>query len=229
MSLFFGEVKLSTGLVLSMLTRTVSGVLLPALSRPVPVTVSPRPSVVSVTDGEQLLTRLPPVSSQRNVTVTLLLFQPFALGAGVSVALMVGATVSVVTVFWMVDVPPAFVPTMVSVCAPSGPRSKFAMENAPAATTACCPLTVTDVALPALPEILTIRVLINEPGRGELNVRVGGRTVITVTFAVAVFPATSVASAVIGAGEGPVGRTVVCPPPTSASLAPRPLTRNGPT
>src|SRR5258708_36664244 len=94
---------------------------------------------------------------------------------------------------------------MVSVCAPSGPRSKFAMENAPAATTACSPLTVTDVALPALPEILTIRVLINEPGRGELNVRVGGRTVITVTFAVAVFPAASVASAVIVAGRGHVG------------------------
>src|SRR5258708_38684044 len=109
MSLFFGEVKLSTGLVLSMLTRTVSGVLLPALSTPTPVTVSPRPSVVSVTGGEQLLTPLP-ASSQAKATVTLVLFQPAAFDGGGRVALMVGASVSVVTAGLMVLAAPAVVP-----------------------------------------------------------------------------------------------------------------------
>src|SRR5260370_42266626 len=110
MSLFFGEVKLSTGLVLSMLTRTVSGVLLPALSTATPATVSPRPSVVSVTGGEQLLTPLP-ASSHAKLTVTLVLFQPAALVGGVRVALMVGASVPGVTTGLMVGDPAAIRPT----------------------------------------------------------------------------------------------------------------------
>ena len=94
---------------------------------------------------------------------------------------MLGATVSLVTLGVMVADPPAPVPTMVSVCSPSDPRSKLDSDQLPEATVAACPFTVTVVALPDPPDRLTKRVLTNDPGAGEVSESTGGGTVVTVT------------------------------------------------
>jgi len=68
----------------------------PALSVQVPLTVCPAPSDVSVTGAEQesIPERL---SVPVNDTVALVLFQPFALGAGDSVAAATGGVLSILT------------------------------------------------------------------------------------------------------------------------------------
>src|SRR6185369_5411402 len=117
---------------------------------------------------------------------------------------MVGATVSRLTTgVMLLAIPTLLVPTMVSVRAPSAPRSKLASDQIPEETTAGCPLTVTDTALPEPPERLTMRVLTHDPGTGELSVSTGGGTVVTVTRALLLLPVRSVATAVIVAGEEP--------------------------
>ncbi len=106
-----------------------------ALSTAFRVRVWPAPSVVIVTGAGQVRMPLPP-SSQMKLTVTSVLFHPAAFGAGVRVALIVGGIVSSPRLGVIVADPPPFVPTMVSVCIPSGPRSKPATDQMPPATAA---------------------------------------------------------------------------------------------
>ena len=84
------------GGVLSILTVMLTVAELPALSLTVPVTTVV-PSAVTVTGGSQVST---PESASEvlNETVTLVLFQPFALGAGDAVAVIVGGVLSMLTV-----------------------------------------------------------------------------------------------------------------------------------
>src|SRR4051812_45112643 len=82
-----------TGLVLSMLTAAGSVAVLPALSFTVPVTAWALPSVVIVCGPVQVATP-DRTSEQVKVRVTLLLFQPSALAAGVWVWPMVGDVLS---------------------------------------------------------------------------------------------------------------------------------------
>ena len=78
-----------TGGVLSMLTCTLSELVTPALFVAVPGITWFAPSAVTVTGDGQLLT--PTLASlHANVTVTLELFQPLALGAGLRVAVIAG-------------------------------------------------------------------------------------------------------------------------------------------
>src|SRR5258708_10252183 len=107
--------------------------------------------------------RLPP-SSQPKLTVTSVLCHPAAFGAGERVALIVGRTVSSPRLGVIVADPPPFVPTMVSVCIPTGPRPKAAIDHAPLLIVATCPLTVTRVTGPAPPDKLTARGMPSCPG-----------------------------------------------------------------
>ncbi len=88
-----GEAICTSGGVLSRLTVTLAVAELPAWSVAVPETVWPSPSVVTVTGSGQVAMPLP-VSLQRKVTVTSVLFQPAALGAGEAVAWMAGGWLS---------------------------------------------------------------------------------------------------------------------------------------
>ena len=80
--------------------------LLPALSTAVPETTWVAPSVESVTGAGHVLTP-DPASAHANVTVTFVLFQPLALGAGVTAAVIVGGVVSLadMTISTESDVP----------------------------------------------------------------------------------------------------------------------------
>lgn len=91
------------GGVLSMLTFTLVVAVTPALSVAVPCTTWFAPSVATVTGDGQLFTPTF-VSEHVNVTVTLEMFQPLALGAGLSVAVTVGGG-GRVTVAELDDVP----------------------------------------------------------------------------------------------------------------------------
>src|SRR5258706_11601 len=122
------------------------------------------------------------------------------------------------------DEPPAFVPTIVSTCCPSGPRSKPEIDHTPEATVAGCAFTVTTVALPEPPERLTSLVLTNDPGRGAVSESTGGGVVVTLTLLLEKFPASSVATAVTVAGVTPVRSMVACQVPSAAIVASRPLT-----
>src|SRR6266700_1538396 len=91
------EVAASTGGVLSILTVTdVGSLLFPARSVAFPVTTWLAPSVVTLTGSGQEAT---PEASSVHIkdTVTLPLFQPAALGAGIMLPLMVGAARSMFT------------------------------------------------------------------------------------------------------------------------------------
>ena len=77
--------KAGRGEVLSMLSVTVIGVLLPARSTAERVTVCPAPSVLTVTEAGQVAMPLP-LSSHVKLTVTSVLFHPAAFGAGEVVA-----------------------------------------------------------------------------------------------------------------------------------------------
>ena len=86
-----------TGSVLSMFNTTDVVALFPALSTAVPVITCPAPSVVTVIgDGQEAMSE--PESAHVNVTVTSVLFQPFALGAGIADGVSTGGTVSHVPV-----------------------------------------------------------------------------------------------------------------------------------
>src|ERR1051326_7892355 len=100
----------------------------------------------------------------------------------------------------MVGEPPTFLPTMVSVWEPSAPRGEFCNDQMPFATVAPVALTVTDVAVPLPRERFTVLELTNDPGAGSVSESVGGGTVMTETFALAVRFTASVATAVIVPG-----------------------------
>src|ERR1051326_6784688 len=116
-----GEVMAICGSCVSMLTVTVMGLWLPALSTASRVTVCPAPSVVTVASAGQVAMPLS-ASLQVKLTVTAALFQPAAFGAGVTVPVIVGGVRSTVSDGAIGVEPPAFVPTMFNVCGPSGPR-----------------------------------------------------------------------------------------------------------
>src|SRR5439155_23858543 len=91
-----GVVNVSAGAVVSMLTLAKATALLPARSTAVPVTLCPKPSDVTIwSDGHVLMPD--PLSAQEKWTVTGPLFQPPALGDGLSDAVIVGAPRSIVT------------------------------------------------------------------------------------------------------------------------------------
>src|SRR5712691_11549866 len=101
------------GGALSMLSVTLAEAILPALSTAVPVTTCPAPSVATVTGPVQLA--MPEVASaQVNVTMTLVLFQPFAFGGGLAWAVIVGASSSVPTISTMIA-PPGFPWTLTAI------------------------------------------------------------------------------------------------------------------
>ena len=92
----FGSGELTAlmlGGVLSMFTLSAAWAVLPARSTAVPPVAWPAPSSVSVTGPEQLAIPDPP-SLHANVTLTSVLFQPAALGAGAGTAAIVGAMLS---------------------------------------------------------------------------------------------------------------------------------------
>ena len=166
-------------------------------------------------------------SEQVKETVAVALFQPAAFGDGVTAALIVGTVVSLVMTGLIVLDPAAFVPMMVSVCAPSLPRSKSLRVQVPPAIVAANPLTVRLAAVPADPERLAVRVLMNEPGAGVISEIAGGGPVITWMVAVAVLPAASVATADMVAGDAlPLRLSVICQVPSAAIVAACPLTRS---
>src|SRR5258708_31248171 len=139
-----------------MLSVTFAKAVLPALSTAVPVMTWPTPSVITVIDAAQVAMPLV-ASEQAKLTVALVLFQLAAFGAGVTVAWIIGGAISLMTLGVMVVDPPAFVPTMVSVCVPSGPRSKPESDQEPLAMLAGWPLTLLELAWPALPVSVTRR------------------------------------------------------------------------
>ena len=94
------------GGVLSILRLRDVPAVFPALSVAVPEILCFAPSVLTVVAAGQAATPDRP-SEQVNATVTLLLFQPAALAAGVAVELMVGAVLSILTVSVALAVFPA--------------------------------------------------------------------------------------------------------------------------
>ena len=94
------------GGVLSILSVTLVEVLFPAASVAVPETTCLAPSVVIVCGARQLTTG-EVASPQTNVTVTFVLFQPAAFGAGETVAVIVGRSLST-PIISMVRTPPGF-------------------------------------------------------------------------------------------------------------------------
>src|SRR5882672_4959852 len=81
------------GAVLSMFTVMLAVAVFPALSIAVPEITWLAPSALTIVFAGQVL--MPePVSEQMNFTVTFVLFQPFALAAGVATAVIVGGVVS---------------------------------------------------------------------------------------------------------------------------------------
>jgi hypothetical protein len=94
------------GLVLSTLTLAVAVAAFPATSTAVPKTSWLAPSVETMTDAGQVVTPESP-SEQWNVTVTSPLFQPLAFAARLTLAVMDGVVVSVLSVADVVAVLPA--------------------------------------------------------------------------------------------------------------------------
>jgi len=94
------------GGLLSRLTLTDAVAVFPALSRAVPEITWFAPSVVTWTGAGQTSTPLPP-STQENVTVISVLFQPAASGTGVAVAVILGGVLSLLTVTEMLALLPA--------------------------------------------------------------------------------------------------------------------------
>src|ERR1051325_364235 len=118
-----GAAIVTCGVCVSMLKVTVMGLTLPALSVAWRVTLCAAPSAATETSPGQV--RMPlSASLQVKLTVTAVLFQPAAFGAGLTVAVIVGGVRSTMSAGGglIVDGPPAFVPLMVSVCEPSPPR-----------------------------------------------------------------------------------------------------------
>ena len=82
------------GAVLSRLTVALAVALFPALSMPEPVTAWLAPSAVTVTGSVQ--DSMPLIASEQSkLTVTSVLFQPAKLGVGLTVAVMVGGSLSI--------------------------------------------------------------------------------------------------------------------------------------
>src|SRR5215472_1381542 len=103
---FFGEVMARTGGVLSMLRLADAVAVLPARSRAVPETAWLAPSVEATTWVGQKSTPLS-ASEQLKLTVTLVLFQPAALGEGDTMAAIAGAVSSMFKVAFALAVFPA--------------------------------------------------------------------------------------------------------------------------
>src|SRR5215472_12267622 len=97
---------LMSGGVSSILTVATAMFDLPAWSVTFPVTVCALPSVVKVAGAEQL-TISDTLGEQTKLTVTLLLFQPAAFGAGTRLALILGAVFSILSNTDVVAVFPA--------------------------------------------------------------------------------------------------------------------------
>src|SRR4051812_43359510 len=96
------------GATVSTLTVALSVKVLPALSTAVPGTAWSCPSVLTLASGEQVATP-DSLSSQWYATVTGLLFQPVAFGAGVTVWPTVGLVRSILTVaVWSCSTFPAW-------------------------------------------------------------------------------------------------------------------------
>ena len=86
------------GGVLSMLSIAGSVAVLPAPFTTVPITDSPRPSLVTVREVVQFATPDSPLA-HRKFRNTSVLFQPLAFGGGAWVCVMVGGVLSILT--WM--------------------------------------------------------------------------------------------------------------------------------
>ena len=96
------SVVVTTGAVLSSLTIIETLAVFPALSVAVPLTVWLAICVLTVTGAVHVA--IPDVlSAQVNVTTTLLLFQPAALGAGCATPVIVGRSVSVPTILTEIE------------------------------------------------------------------------------------------------------------------------------
>jgi hypothetical protein len=107
----------TTGPVLSRFTTTVVEFVFPAPLVTVPETCCPLTSLLTTTGEEQFVTlEAPPLHAK--LTVTLELFQPAALGAGVTVATIVGRVLSMLRVTVEVALVPALsVAVAVTACA----------------------------------------------------------------------------------------------------------------
>src|SRR5262245_5140382 len=87
------EMAVTAGAVLSRFTVTLAVAVLPDLSVAVPSITWPAPSMLTTRRAGQVA--IPePSSAHTNFTVTLVRFQPVALGAGVATAVMAGGVVS---------------------------------------------------------------------------------------------------------------------------------------
>src|SRR6266852_2073043 len=88
------------GVLSILIPLLVAEALLPALSLQVPVEDCPAPSVLRVAAGSQV--SMPErLSVPLNVTVTFVLFQPAALGAGEALAVTVGGVLSMLMPVWV--------------------------------------------------------------------------------------------------------------------------------
>src|SRR5947207_337360 len=169
-------VAVSTGGVLSSLTVTVVSALFVAWSVALPVTMVLPPSTLTLTGSVHVAT--PELSSaQVNVTVTSLLFQPAALGAGVMLPMMVGFVRSMFTVTFLgVLLPAASVATTWMSCdgvefsAMPAEVKLVPCTGTPAPST----VTVTGEASTTVPITTALAALVNPPSAGCVMVSCGG-------------------------------------------------------
>ena len=172
-----------TGAVLSMLIplTVAAAAVLPALSwqlpvlvtdwlAPLPVSVAPRTLLVAMPE--------PPASAQLNDTVTLVLFQPAALAAGVRLPVMVGAVESRLRVTLWVAVPPVEVAVQVNVMLAVSDDTVVGLQPVCDVTVDCASVTVheTLMSLVYQPLLPNVPVTVGLITGGVVSEDVGGIT-----------------------------------------------------
>ena len=193
-----GETMARVGLVLSILRVAEAVAVLPTASVAVREMTWFAPSFEMTTDGGQVTGNAPP--EQLNATVTSLLFQPAALGAGVAVAEMVRVLKLKVTFRIDVAVFPALSVAWTVIAFAPGTSGKL-HEKADPVTAAVWPLQV-KVATPDVASVtvtVTAGLWMTAPLAGDAMVRTGAvlSRLMGMDF-VTVFPAPSFAEPEIG-------------------------------
>src|SRR2546425_8326135 len=118
----FGAATITGGVLSTLIGPTVAVAMLPARSTAIAVRHCPAPSAWTTCGVEPHCATADTLSEHVNVTVTSVLFQPKALGAGVRVPTITGGVLSTrTTTACRVGCPDEFVTEQVSVVTPSAP------------------------------------------------------------------------------------------------------------
>ena len=149
---------ITSGGVWSRLTIAVAVAVFPALSVAMPRACWSAPSTAMVTGAVQSATPLS-ASAQLNVTVTGWLFQPFGLGTGSRVDVIVGGSVSSFTVVEALAVLPAR--SDASALTELGPSTKVTSQlKVPTSNVAGTPLQTTRSILDSASDIVPVTVML---------------------------------------------------------------------